>query len=302
MSGSSLPLALELLLMPLIAFVVGLALVLMMRWVRARIEGRVGAPLLQPVYDIFELGSQQARASHGPMHSLSLAMLLGGFVTAGVFLPVPGMDGLAGMGDLITLVCIMMAPTLGLAVGAGSGARTSGSTGISRALAAMLVYDVPFVITVVGASLAYGSTNLVDIAHIQQSVGLAGWGATTMPLLALAGLVAMCGMLGKEPFQIHLATAGMATGPMVEMSSKYVGALLVMQSFQLYIVGVLYMTLFLGGGESWPACLAKLLAVVLVLAAAAGVLSRYRADAVIRFMWKWPTLVALAGLALVMAR
>lgn len=302
MTDFMLRLALELVLMPLVAFIVGLALVLMARRVRARIERRVGPPLLQPVYDIVKLYNKRTQISHGHMHDLSIAMLLGGFITAEVFLPVPGMDGLAAKGDLLTLIYIMMVPMLGLALGVGACANPNGSIGISRALTAMLAYDVPFIVAVIGATIAYGSTNLVDIVTAQQSAGPAGWGAATMPLLAFAGLIAMHGMLGKEPFEIYIAPAEIATGPMVEMSGKYMGALFVMQCFQLYTVGVLYTTLFLGGGENWLTFLLKVFAVIFMPVAITNVFGRYRTDDVLRFMWKWPTLIALAGLVLVMAR
>jgi len=287
--------------MPLIAFITGLGLVLMARRVRAKIERRVGPPVLQPVYDIVKLYAKKTQISHGIMHDLSIMMLLGGFFTAEIFLPVPGFDGLAGEGDLITLIYIMMVPMLGLALGVGSCANPNGSIGISRALTAMLAYDIPFIIAVTGACIAYGTTNLIEIVQIQQAGGPASWGAATMPLLAFGGLLAVHGMMGKEPFEIYIAPAEIATGPMVEMSGKYMGALFIMQCFQLYTIGVIYTTLFLGGGENWPFFLAKVFGVVFISVAVTNVYGRFKTDTVIRWMWKWPTGIALAGLALVMA-
>lgn len=296
----TLGLLLELIAMPAIAFAIGLALVLMMRRVRAKIELRVGPPLLQPVYDIVKLFSKQTQVSHGIMHDLAIVMLLGGIMTSVTFLPMPGMEGLAPAADLITLVYLMMVPMLGLALGVGACANPNGSIGISRALTAMLAYDVPFILVVIGATIAYRSTGLVDIIGVQQEGGLATWGAVRMPLLAVGGFIAMHAMLGKEPFEIYVAPAEIATGPMVEMSGKYMGALFVMQAFQLYTIGALYVTLFLGGGENWPLFLAKIFTVVLVSVAITNVYGRYKSEDVVRFMWTWPTAFALAGLVLVM--
>ncbi len=292
----------DIVLMPLIAFVTGLALVLMARRVRARIERRVGPPVFQPVYDIVKLFTKKTQISHGVMHDLSIVLLLGGYITAEIFLPVPGFDGLAHQGDLLTLIYIMMVPMLGLALGVGSCANPNGSIGISRALTAMLAYDVPLAVAVIGATMTYGTTDLVKIVEIQQAGGVATWGAATMPLLAIGGYLAVHGMFGKEPFEIYIAPAEIATGPMVEMSGKYMGALFVMQCFQLYTIGVLYVTLFLGGGENWPAFLLKVFAVVFVSIAVTNVYGRYRTDKVVRWMWKWPTGIALVGLMLVLAR
>jgi NADH-quinone oxidoreductase subunit H len=196
----------------------------------------------------------------------------------------------------------MMVPSLGLALGVGACANPNGSIGISRALTSMLAYDIPFIIVLGGAVIAYGTTSLPEILAIQQAGGVGGWGVATMPLLALAGLLAVHAMLGKEPFEIYVAPAEIATGPMVEMSGKYLGALFVMQCFQLYTVSVLYTNLFLGGGTGWLTFLPKVFAVVFVSVAVTNVFPRYRTDDVLRWMWKWPTGLALLGLALVMLR
>jgi len=289
-------LLIDMTLMPLIAFLVGLVLVLMMRRVRARIERRIGPPFFQPLYDIIKLYAKKTQISHGYMHDIAVMMLLGGYIASEILLPVPGMDGLANHADLLTLMYLLMVPMLGMALGVGQCANPNGSIGISRALSSMLAYDIPFVIVVAGAAISYGSTNLVQIIEIQQQ---GSWGLFSMPLLAIAGLMSMYAMLGKEPFEIYVAPAEIATGPMVEMGGKYMGALFVMQCFQLYTIGVLYTTLFLGGGANWLTFLAKIFAVVLIAVSITNVFGRYRTDDVIRWIWKWPTGIALLGLAVV---
>jgi NADH-quinone oxidoreductase subunit H len=120
-----------------------------------------------------------------------------------------------------------------------------------------------------------------------------------MPLLAIAGLIAMQGMLGKQPFEIYIAPAEIATGPMVEMGGKFLGGLFVMQCFQLYTASVLYVTLFLGGGENWVTFLVKSFAVLAIPVSIAMVFPRYRTEDLVRLLWKWPVMVGLLGLAFV---
>jgi NADH-quinone oxidoreductase subunit H len=293
-------LLIDIMLMPLIAFLIGLVLVLMMRRVRAKIERRIGPPFLQPLYDIIKLYGKKTQISHGYMHDIAVMMLLGGYIASEIFLPVPGMDGLARHGDLIVLIYLLMVPMLGMALGVGQCANPNGSIGISRALSSMLAYDVPFIIVIAGAAIGYGSTDLTQIIEIQQQSGSTTWGIFSMPLLAIAGIISMHAMLGKEPFEIYVAPAEIATGPMVEMSGKYMGTLFVMQCFQLYTVGVLFTTLFLGGGANWLTFLVKVFAVVFISVAVTNVFGRYRTDDAIRWIWKWPTGIALLGLAVVM--
>ena len=293
-------LVVELFLMPLVAFVVGLGMVLMMRRIAARLQRRVGPPFLQPVYDILKLYGKQTQISHGLIHEIGIIMAVGGYIAAETLLPVPGMDGLADKGGVVTLAYVLMIPSLGLALGVGQCANPNGSIGISRALTAMLAYDIPFILVIFGVAWVYGTTNLADIIAIQQQGGPQTWGIMQMPLLALAGLMTLPAMMGKHPYEIYVAPAEIATGPMVEMSGKFMGGLFVMQCFQLYTVSVLYTTLFLGGGENWPIFLIKIFAVVAIPMSIAYLFPRYRTEDVLRLMWKWPVLVALVGLAVVM--
>ncbi len=289
----------ELALMPLVAFVVGLFMVLMMRRIAAKIQRRVGPPLLQPLYDIVKLHGKQTQVSHGLIHDIGIVMAIGGYVAAETLLPMPGMNGIAEKGGLIVLTYMLMIPSLGLALGVGQCANPNGSIGISRALTAMLAYDIPLVIVVFGVAFHFGTTNLVQIIAQQQAAGIAGWGAVQMPLLAIAGLFALHAMLGKQPFEIYVAPAEIATGPMVEMGGKYLGGLFVMQSFQLYTAGVLYTTLFLGGGENWVTFLAKAFGVVAIPMSLAFLFPRYRTEDLVRLVWKWPVMIGLVGLAFV---
>ena len=290
----------ELTLMPLIAFIVGMGMVLMLRKIGARLQRRVGPPFFQPLYDIVKLHSKQTQISHGLIHEIGIVMAIGGYVAAETLLPVPGMNGIAEKGGLIALLYITMIPSLGLALGVGQCANPNGSIGISRALTAMLAYDIPFVIVAFGVAFAYGTTNLVDIIAAQQAGGIATWGIVQNPLLALAGLIALQGMLGKQPFEIYIAPAEIATGPMVEMGGKFLGGLFVMQCFQLYTAGVLYTTLFLGGGENWVTFLIKIFAVVAIPMSIAYLFPRYRTEDMIRLLWTWPTMIGLLGLAFLM--
>ncbi len=290
----------QLILMPLIAFVAGMGMVLMMRRIAAKIQRRIGPPFFQPLYDIVKLHGKRTQISHGLFHEIGIVMAIGGFAAAVTLLPVPGMNGIAEKGGIIALTYVLMIPSLGLALGVAQCANPNGSIGISRALTSMLAYDVPFIIVIFGVAYQYGTTNLVQIIEAQQAGGIATWGIVQNPLLAIAGLFALQAMLGKQPFEIYTAPAEIATGPMVEMGGKFLGGLFVMQCFQLYATSVLYASLFLGGGENWLSFLFKIFVVLEIPMAIAFVFPRYRTEDVVRLVWKWPTMIALVGLAFLM--
>ncbi|MGB1109164.1 MAG: respiratory chain complex I subunit 1 family protein [Gammaproteobacteria bacterium] len=292
-------LLLEFVAMPLVAFVVGLFMVLMMRKIGARIQRRVGPPLLQPLYDIMKLYGKQTQISHGLVHEIGIMVAVGGYIAVEILVPVPGMDGLAAKGGLITLTYMMMVPSLGMALGVSQCANPNGSIGISRALTAMLAYDVPFMLVIFAAAWHYQSPNLIEVVNHQQAGGIGTWGIVEMPLVAIAGLFGMHAMLGKQPFEIYVAPAEIATGPMVEMGGKFLGGLFVMQCFQFYTAGVIFTTVFLGGGENWFTFLLKVFLVVAITVSIAFVFPRYRTEDLVRLIWKWPTIIALLGLAMI---
>ncbi len=287
----------ELIFMPLIAFIVGMMMVLMMRKIAARLQRRIGPPFFQPLYDIVKLYGKDTQISHGLIHDIGIIMAVGGYIGAEILLPVPGMEGIAAKGGVITLSYFLMIPSLGMALGVGQCANPNGSIGISRALTAMLAYDIPFILVVFGAAWHYQSTSLIGMIEYQQ---MHQWGIVEMPLLAIAGLFALQGMLGKQPFEIYIAPAEIATGPMVEMSGKYMGGLFVMQTFQLYTAGVLYASLFLGGGTSFLTLLPKAFLVVALPMSIAFMFPRYKTEDVIRILWKWPVMLALISLAFIL--
>lgn len=290
----------EVILMPIVAFVVGLFMVLMMRKLAAKLQRRVGPPMFQPLYDIVKLYSKQTQVSHGLIHDIGIIMAVGGYVAAEALLPVPGMDGIAAQGGLVTLAYLIMVPSLGLALGVGQCANPNGSIGISRALTSMLAYDVPYIIVIFGVAYHFSSTNLIDIISTQQAGGFSTWGISEMPILAVAGLFVLHASLGKQPFEIYVAPAEIATGPMVEMGGKFLGGLFVMQCFQLYTASVIYVSLFLGGGENWITFLLKIFAVLAIPIVIAYLMPRYRTDDLVRLVWKWPVMLALIGIAFVM--
>ncbi|WP_457667635.1 respiratory chain complex I subunit 1 family protein [Thiolapillus sp.] len=290
----------ELILMPLLGFVVGLALLLMMRRIAAKLQRRVGPPLLQPLYDVIKTFGKETQISHGVIHDWGIILAVGGYIAAETLLPVPGMTGIAEKGGLLVLLYMTMIPSLGMALAASSCANPNASIGVARALTAMLAYEVPYVIVIFGAAYHYGTMSFLEILRIQQEQGMAAWGIAQMPLLAIAGLFAMQGMMGKQPFEIYIAPAEIATGPMVEMGGKYMGSLLIMQSFQYYTTAVLYVTLFLGGGSNWLDFLVKIFAVVAIPTTIAFLFPRYRTEDMVRLMWKWPVIIGLLGLAFMM--
>ncbi len=285
--------------LPIIAFVIGTFLLGYSRKFTARVERRYGPPIQQVFYDIFKLMNKKTNISHGWMHDVAVLMLLGGTVLTLYFIPVPGFSYFAQYGDMLVIMYILLIPSLGMALGVGETANPNGSIGIARALTMLAAYDVPFVLTFIGMAMLNNTTSMYDLMIIQQAGGVATWGIVTNPLLAVAALIALHGMLGKKPFEVVVAPHEIATGPMVEMGGKYLGIMFIQHAIAEVVEMTIYINLFLGGALNWFEYILKLFVLWTVMLGVGMVFGRFRTDDAVRFMWKIPLPLAIIGVLLI---
>jgi NADH-quinone oxidoreductase subunit H len=286
---------LSVIVLPLLAFVVAVFFLGLSRKVTARIQRRYGPPLYQPVIDMVKLLTQEENVSHGPVFDLGVLLALGASVAAVLFIPVGGMSGLSSSGDLLVVIYLLLLPPLGMAVAAGATANPNASIGVSRKLILALAYEVPFLLAILAVMIHGGTTSLAEATRSQQS-SMLGWGLFRLPLSALAVFLVLPAMIGVRPFDMVTAPQEIASGPLVEFGGKYLAIASLQSALHLYITIALFVDLFLGGGANSGTFLAKVLVVFLAGVLINAVFPRFRIDQGLRFCWKWPGLLALAGL------
>lgn len=280
---------------PIIAFMIGVLLGGYSRKFTARVMRRVGPPWIQPFYDVIKLMSKRTNISHGYMHDAAIMMLLGGTLMTLYFVPVPGFHYFAQHGDFLVIAYLILVPSLGMALGVGETANPNGSIGISRALQMMVGYELPFVLTFIGMAMLNGTTSMYELMLRQQAGGIATWGIVTNPLLGIAALISLQGMMNEKPFEVIIAPSEIATGPMTEMSGKYLGMMFIQHLIMVVVELTIYMNLFLGGATNWAEYLLKLFAVFTLIISFHAVFGRFRTDDAIRFMWRVPLTLATVG-------
>ena len=140
---------------------------------------------------------------------------------------------------------------------------------------------------------------MFDLIQIQQSNGIASWGIVTNPLLGLAALFALQGMLGEKPFEVYVAPHEIATGPMSEMGGKFLGIMFITHAITIFLELTIFINLFLGGAFTWIGLIVKQLIVFTLVLSVNIVFGRYRVDDAMRFMWKIPGSLALLGIILI---
>ncbi len=284
---------------PLLAYGFGVSFMMFKRKIAARIQRRYGPTFIQPLIDTFKLLSKQENISHGIMYDLGPILALAASMTVIFFIPIPGMKLMTGSADLIALLYIMVIGSLVMALGAGESANPNSTIGIARALTLMLGYDLPFVIVVITLVMKYHTTDLYKIMQMQTG---GHWALWLLPLSAIVGFIVTYGALGEHPFDVAVAPHEIATGPMAEYGGKHLGLLMINHAFHIYIELALFVDLFMGGASNLFYFYAKMFIIFVIYIFFDEVLPRFRVDDAVRFYWRWPTILALLGLIIVLVR
>ncbi len=277
--------------MPLIALVIGGFFLGLSRKVIARIQRRYGPPIYQPIIDIIKLINQES-ISHGRIFDVGVILSLAGSIVLVLFIPFGGIAPLATSGDFLVVIYLMLLAPLGVALSGGEAANPNVSIGISRKMMLALGYEVPFLFAVLAVMTFYKTTSLVEVVKAQQS---SLWGLIYLPLPAIAYFMILPAMLEISPFDIVSAPQEIASGTAVEYGGKYLALTTIQHSLHTFIVIALFVNLFLGGGNPLT-FFVKMLIVFLLGLFINAVFPRLRIDQAIKYCWKWPAILALAGL------
>jgi len=281
---------------PLIALVVGILLMGLSRKLLARIHWRVGPPILQPVIDLIRFLSQKS-ASHGFLFDSGLILSLAGSLVLTLFLPLGQYTPMSGSGGLLVILYVMLLGPLGIAFSSGGAANPYASIGISRKLMLAMGYELPLLLIVLTVMTGYRTISIVEVVRIQQAQG---WAIATFPLLlsALAYILILPAILGMRPFEVVGAAQEISSGPVVEFGGPHLALSTLQHALTTYIGLSLFVNLMLGGGSNPVFFLLKMLVVFVLCLCVHAVFPRFRVDQAIRYLWRWPALVAMAGLVL----
>jgi NADH-quinone oxidoreductase subunit H len=284
----------EIILSPLLALVVGVFFLGLARKVMARIHWRYGPPLIQPVIDMIRL-FYQTSVSHGRMFDVGIMLSLAGSIVVILFLPFGSICPLHNSGGLLVILYVMLIAPLGVALSGGQGANPNISIGISRKLILSLGYEVPFVLVLLAVMTHYKTISIVEVVSAQQS---ARWSILSLALFlpGLSYFLVLPAMLGIRPFDMASAAQEISSGPMVEYGGKYLALAMIEHALVLFINTALFVNLFLGGAANPATFFLKMLAVFLLGLFVHAAFPRFRVEQAVKYLWKWPTLLAFAGL------
>lgn len=174
--------------------------------------------------------------------------------------------------------------------------------GAMRAIAQMVSYELPLIITVLPVIMIVGSLTPDDIVAAQGGYAhglvprwfvFTPWGATAFILFFISGLVES----NRTPFDVPEGESEIVAGHMTEYSGFKYATFFMAEYFGMFAVSGLAVTLFLGGWHaplrvleivpSYVWFFAKLSALLFVFIWIRGTLPRMRVDQVMNFAWKF---------------
>ncbi len=286
---------------PIVAFIVGVLYGGIVRKITARIQNRVGPPVWQNLLDITKLYSKRTAVHHGVMQHLGPVFAITASVTSLFFIPVLKNSelfaNLSFDGDLIFLLYMMVFGSLGMALGAGETGNPNSAIGVSRGLAMMVGYEIPFVLSLVAIMIQFQTTSIHDLMAVQKDFST--WLIFQSPMAFLAGILAFLGMMHYAPFDVPIAPSELASGPVSEFGGKYLALMMTSGSIFTFAKLVLFTDIFLGGAEDLITLLVKTFALYMIPVITGIVNPRFRTEQAIRFFWKWPTVFGIIAILIV---
>ncbi len=279
----------------------------------ARMQNRVGPPVVQPLADLLKVLAKEDVIPGGvDARALGLIPLLAfaAVATAFLYMPVVGPSPLAFQGDLVVALYLLTLPSILLFLVGWMSRNVFATIGGVRAVTQLFIYEVPLFLALLGPALAAGSWSISDVAAWQANHP---WSALLQPIGFTVALVGLQAKLERAPFDIPEADTEIVAGPWTELTGRKLAVMRLSMDMALVAGVVLVADLFLGGPATpfavpgaWAPALgfavlaAKALGILGLLAVVRAAVGRVRLDQLSRFGWRYLTPASLGQVALVL--
>jgi NADH-quinone oxidoreductase subunit H len=278
------------------------------RKVTARVQWRVGPPLLQPLYDFVKLlgketivprGSSRATFLLAPVFGLAAVTLVSTLVWMAILFPEKGFTG-----DLIVVLYFLMVPSLAVIIGGFASKNPIASLGASREMKLMLADELPFILAVmVPVIQAGGAIRLGDLINYQNNYGMVfNWQYPSGIIALIVAVIAMQAKLTLVPFDIPEAETEIMSGPYVEYSGPPLAIFKLTRMMMLFTLPMTLVLLFLGGMhfQGWEVLwsVLKYTALLVIITLIRNTNPRVRIDQAMKFFWGPVTVLGVAAVVL----
>ena len=144
----------------LFCFLCGMLLVGIDRKLVARMQKRVGPPILQPFYDFFKLcGKETIVPAAAERTTFLVAPIVGlaALVVIQLFIPIHGFTAFSGMADIIVILYLLLIPALAAILGAAASGSPYAGIGLSREMVTIIACELPLVLVLLAVAKTVGN-------------------------------------------------------------------------------------------------------------------------------------------------
>ena len=240
----------------LFCFLVGLFLSGVDRKIVARMQKRVGPPLLQPFYDFFKLCGKETIVPAAANKGMFLAAPLVGLaslIVLQLFIPVFNFTAFSTMADVIVILYLLLIPALAMIVGGAASGSPYAGVGLSREMVTVIACELPLVLVLLSIAKVVGNAtgaglvlSVSEIVNFQLANGSLITHVSMIPA-AIAFLLIIPGETGSHPFDTAEAETEICEGLLAEYSGGPLAVFKLSHSIKVLTLSSLFVALFLGG-------------------------------------------------------
>jgi formate hydrogenlyase subunit 4 len=216
----------------------------------ARLQGRVGPPVLQPFYDVLKLREKEAITVNKVQDFYVLCFFLCMLLTGAFFF---------GGADLLLALFTLTLAGVFLVLAAYSSGSPYAQIGAERELLSMMAYEPMVLFSAIGFYLFAGSFSVSEILHTPGIAPIA-----YLPLVFLGFLYILPMKLRKSPFDLstsHHAHQELVKGLSTEFSGSTLALMEVAHWYEnVFLLG--FIALFFAGSHWWTVLIAVIIAIV----------------------------------------
>ena len=294
----------------LFCFLAGMLLCGIDRKVVAKMQKRVGPPVLQPFYDFFKLLGKETIVPAAASKLVFLGAPLVGFaalVVIQLFIPVFSFTVFSGVADVIVILYLLLIPAMAAILGGAASGSPYAGVGLSREMVTIISCELPLVLILlavgktVGSFLGTGITfSLTDIAAYQAANGCLITKASMIPA-AIAMLLVIPGETGNHPFDAAEAETEICEGLLAEYSGAPLAVYKLTHAVKMLTLTSLFVALFLGGigtgfllADGIILFLICVVLTILTISLVHAVTARLKIEQIFKYYW-----TVVSGLALI---
>lgn len=277
----------------------------------AKMQKRVGPPVLQPFYDFFKLCGKETivpAAASGTVFMAAPIVGLAALVVLQLFIPIHGFTAFSGMADVIVILYLLLIPAMAAMLGGAASGSPYAGIGLSREMVTVISCELPLVLVLLAVGKVAGGDSVTfsmsNIVKFQLDNGSLITHASLIPA-AIAFLLIIPGETGSHPFDTAEAETEICEGLLAEYSGGPLAVFKLTNSIKLLTMTSLFTALFLGGiGVGIPAVDALIMfafSVVITIVTVSlvhAVTARLKIEQVFKYYWTIVTALALVSLVM----